>query len=52
MFAGPGVRNVGDAGTRVPVQKAARKSTSPPRAGVYVDALVMSILSHDSSWTG
>ena len=48
MFAG--VRYVGDAGTRVPVQKAARRSTSPPRAGVHVDALVISILSADSNF--
>ena len=48
MFAG--VRYVGDAGTRVPVQKAARRSTSPPRASVHVDALVISILSADSNF--
>ena len=47
---------VGDAGcqwapTRAPVWNAARKSTSPPRASVHVDALVISTLvSADSNF--
>jgi hypothetical protein len=46
------VSHVGWATTRALAPKAARRSTSPPRASVYVDALVISIPSHDSSWTG
>jgi hypothetical protein len=41
------------ASTRAPVHKPARKSRSPPRASMHVEALVMTALQDDlADWTG